>query len=82
MLNPKFIRSMVLAGGLFVATLPVQAEHIEFDCVIPLDALGQVMTITGGATAVDESGCSRVLTCGSSLYAGETITTGGVSTYL
>ena len=79
MLNPKNIRSIVLMGALLAAALPASAEDIDFDCEVSLNPVGQVMTLTGGATAVDGSGCSRILACGSSLYAGETVTTGGTS---
>jgi hypothetical protein len=79
MLNLKNIRSIVLAGALFAAALPASAEDIAFDCAVPLNPVGQVMTLTGGATAVDGNGCSRILACGSSLYGGETLTTGGTS---
>lgn len=73
-----FSRCLPALLGASIMTLgsSAWADPQPSSCAVPIVAGGQLVSLSGSATAVDACGNARRIACGSSLFSGDTVSTG------
>lgn len=67
---------LLCTASLLLAASIAQADPQPGACAVPIIPDGQFVSLSGSATTSNSCGESRSVSCGSSLFAGETVSTG------